>query len=228
MNWPMATNKQFALVSSGNRTILAEKQNKIKKDGQEIQIIANGQEGLDNREVIHAMLAHQKTKKGEVSISLPLNHFEVVNLAINKVPDEAIAKVIPYHLSKSLQESSSDFIYDWQITKRKKDSIAISVIIYPQKAYQQLNNSLGKYKLSCKRLEPDLYSAAIFLEHRQIINPKSVTIIMLVWRNSISIGVYNQGDFVLLRTIAISQPNSPFPSMSSDQSQSDPNQKQII
>ncbi|MDA3971173.1 MAG: hypothetical protein PF442_07460 [Desulfobulbaceae bacterium] len=218
MSWRGKGKKTYALVGSMHKTLFAEQRVAGSINPEFLDVISSVQEGIDAEGAVSRLLANRRMSQGEVCISLSLHQFEIVNLSINTIPDEAVGKVIPFHLSKSLAGSIDDFIYDWQITKYGKSRLAISVILFPRAAQMRLCQELQKYKLTCKTLEPDIYSAAIFLEQSRRIAPEDVSIVVIVWNKSISVGVYAQEKFAVIRPIILHQPDEPFPVPGQDSS----------
>lgn len=224
MSWRGKGKKTYALVGSMHKTLFAEQRVAGAINPEFLDVISSVQQGIDAEGAVSRLLANRRMSQGDVCISLSLQQFEIVNLSINTIPDEAVGKVIPFHLSKSLAGSIDDFIYDWQITKHGKSRLAISVILFPRAAYLRLCQELQKYKLTCKTLEPDIYSAAIFLEQSRRIGPEDVSVVVIVWSNSISVGVYAQEKFAMIRPIILQQPDEPYPVPGQDKSSIDDKQ----
>ncbi len=206
--------RRYALVGLNYKTAFSERVDGGGYPHTPIKILSSVQQGIDEITIVQDLLTGSCPLKGEVYISLSLDHFEVINLSINKIPDETVGKVLPFHLEKALDEPIDDFIYDWQITKHKRDSLAVSVILFPRAAYERICHDFKEYKLECKVLEPDVYSATVYLEQNKRLGEMDVRIVMLVYGSSISIAVYEKGKFAMIRPITLSQPDEPFDSVS--------------
>ncbi len=223
---PFFKKKQYALTGDSNWSMIGEKI--IGPTGQlSLQTLSWAKNSLDSEETVHHLLAGGNFKKSEVSITLPLNFFETVALTINKIPDEAVGRVLPYHLSKNFEEDLGDFIYDWLITKRQKETLQITVFLFPKKAFTTINNILTHYKLSCISLEPDIFAVTAYLEKSQRLAQDEATLCAMLWANSMSIMVYDNETLPLARNIDLTQPgnlplDTPQPEIAPAETQSTP------
>lgn len=206
MQWQFTKNTtRYALVGDHSRALLAAKS--MSPTGVPgVTPLGWSDRPLSKAKSIHQMMANISHQGGDVFISLPLDHFEILNLSINRVPREVIDKILPYHIEKVFDEPLSDFIYDWQVVKELKDSLQLNVFLFPAKMFQELRSSLGHYKLTPATLEPDIFSACAFLESRHLLQPDESAIIALLWPKSISIAIWDNENLVLARNIQLPKP----------------------
>ena len=207
MVWPGLKKKQYALTGATDCAIFGEK-NRGATGQLSLQALAWANNSIDDMATLRQLLTGAATHAGEVAVSLPLNFFETVTLSINKIPDEAVGRVLPFHLAKNFDEPLDDFIYDWFITKRQKENLQITVFLFPKKAFISLSRTLASYKLNCTALEPDIFSATAYLETTQRLADDRATLIVLLWHNSLSVMVYDKGDIKLARNLSIDQPDN--------------------
>ncbi len=206
MQWPFTKNTtRYALVGDRKRALLAAK-NPSPTGAAAATPLGWADSSLVEAKSIHQLMANISSPKGEVAISLPLEQFEILTLSINKVPREVVAKILPFHVGKVLDEPLSDFIYDWQIVKEQKDALQINVFLFPAKAFSDLRTILGHYKLTPSSLEPDVFSACAYLESQTQLPGDEATMIVLLWPQSISIAIYDNGTLVLNRNVLAKMP----------------------
>ncbi len=206
MQWPFTKNtNRYALVGDRSRALLAVK-NQGATGISTATPLGWADSPLSEAKSVHQVMANLSNPKGDVAISLPLDQFEILNFAVNKVPREVVAKILPYHISKVMDEPLSNFIYDWQIVKELKDSLQINVFLFPAKMFQELRNNLGHYKLRPTTLEPDVFSACAYLESRNLIQGEEATMIALLWPKSISIAIHDKENMVLTRNVRLKRP----------------------
>lgn len=155
---------------------------------------------------IHQLMASVTNPRGNVAISLPLDQFEVLNLTINKVPREVVAKILPYHINKIIETPLADFIYDWQVSKELKDSLQLNVFLFPAQIFQEMRSTLNHYRLNPVALEPDVFSACAFLESRRRLPHNGASLIVLLWPASVSIAIYDNKDLSLTRDVNLKRP----------------------
>ena len=149
--------------------------------------------------------------KGDVSIVLPLEYFEVVSINVPKMPDESVGKIIPYHLAKVLDKPVSHFIYDWQITHRLKENLKITIYLYPAVEFERIRTELNKHQLEVTHFEPDVFSALSYLDQQKRLPAHEPVMCVLLWKNSISLAVFNKNLVAMVRTIMINQPTGETP-----------------
>ena len=211
MPWPFAQNtNRYALVGHRSRAFLALK-SQSPTGASAATPLGWSDLSLSEAKSIHQVMANVSHPGGHVFISLPLDHFEILSLSINKVPREVVGKILPYHIAKVLDEPLSEFIYDWQVVKELKDSLQLNVFLFPAKMYNDLRNTLGHYKLEPTSLEPDVFSACAFLESSNQLQPDEATMVALLWPKSISIAIYDKESLVLTRNVQLKKPDLDLP-----------------
>ncbi|MBU0681195.1 MAG: hypothetical protein KKD73_07220 [Proteobacteria bacterium] len=222
MQWSFTKkNNRYALVGDRSRSLLAVK-NQSPTGATSATPLGWADCSLSETKSVHQVMTNLSNPKGDVAISLPLDQFEVLTLSVNKVPREVVAKILPYHISKVLDQPLSEFIYDWLIVKELKDSLQINVFLFPAKMFQELRNTLGHYKLNPSTLEPDVFSVCAYLESRSDLQADEATLIALCWPQSISIAIYDKGNLILTRTVQLQRPEQP-QSDQQDQDDQEPN-----
>lgn len=144
--------------------------------------------------------------RGSLAVVLPLHFFETVSVSLPAIPDGAIAQALPYQLAKLVPLPISDYIYDWQITERLRDSLQLMVYLYPAKDFEKIKASLPSGRLEIKYLEADVFAACALLEKEQRLSADHASLIILIWQNHISLAVYDHNRLALVRTIKVAQP----------------------
>lgn len=206
MQWPFSKQTtSYALVGDRSRALLAAK-NPSPTGTTAATPLGWSDSPLSETKSVHQVMANIANPKGDVAISLPLDQFELLSIAVNKVPREVVDKILPYHIAKVLDEPLEHFIYDWQIAKERKDSLQLNVFLFPAKMFQELRSTLGHYKLNPTTLEPDVFSACAFLESRHLLQADEATMIALLWPKSISIAIYDNENLILTRTVQLRKP----------------------
>ena len=119
-----------------------------------------------------------------------------------------MGRVLPYHLAKNFDHDLTNFLYDWIITKRQKETLQITVFLFPLKAFETITGILNHHKLSCTTLEPDIFSVTAYLETCQRLPQNEATLCAILWSNSMSIMVYDNTNIMLTRNINLSQPSN--------------------
>jgi Tfp pilus assembly PilM family ATPase len=207
MQWPFTkNNSRYGLAGDLSRALLTAK-NQSPTGTTTATPLGWADCPLSEAKSVHQVMINLTNSSGDVAISLPLDQFEVLPLAVNKVPKEVIAKILPYHIAKVLDEPLSDFIYDWQVVKELKDSLQLNVFLFPAKMFQKLRTTLGHYNLSLTTLEPDVFSACAYLEARNNFQADQATMIALLWPQSISIAIYDKETVVLTRNVKLGKPH---------------------
>lgn len=144
--------------------------------------------------------------RGSLAVVLPLHFFETVSVSLPAIPDGAIAQALPYQLAKLVPLPIGDYIYDWQITERLRDSLQLMVYLYPAKDFEKIKASLPSGRLEIKYLEADVFAACALLEKEQRLSSDHASLIILIWQNHISLAVYDYNRLALVRTIQVAQP----------------------
>ncbi len=202
--------RNYLALTGDCRSTFLTRLKKNKNYPPKLDVLARADSSLDNDVTLPRLLAGASGLKGDVVLSLPLNSFEVLILTIPKIPDEAVAKTLPYHLAKNLDCPLSDFIYDWQITRRHRETLHISVYLYPAAAFHRFNQELTRRNLPVKYFEADVFSAFSYLEQQRRLSANDAVVCVLIWTNSISIAICENQTVVLSRIVQLQQPESSF------------------
>ena len=206
----LLTKENYLALTGDCQTTYLTRLNKTKSHLPKLDVLAMTAGSLDVDVTLPRLLAGASGARGNVALSLPLSCFEVLILTIPKIPDEAVAKTLPYHLAKNLDCPLSDFIYDWQITRRHQETLHISVYLYPAAAFHRFNQELTRHNLPIKFFEADVFSAFSYLEQQRRLSTNDAVVCVLIWANSISFAVYENQTIVLSRTVQLLQPESSF------------------
>jgi|GEM_PF-5137203 len=153
-------------------------------------------------------------RRGTLAVSLPLNLFETVTLNLPLSNEEAIGRVLPFHLGKTLDRPLNNFVYDWQVVKRQKDSVRIAVFLLPAVIERGIAQALAGARLKISHLEPEIFSAFAFLAKKARLNPARTSLLVMIHRNFISQGVYESGMLRLVRVVKLATPDTPFEEIS--------------
>ncbi|HCC54775.1 MAG TPA: hypothetical protein DEQ20_07620 [Desulfobulbaceae bacterium] len=145
--------------------------------------------------------------RGNLAVVLPLHFFETVSVSLPAIPDGAIAQALPYQLAKLLPRPISDYIYDWQVTERLRDSLQLTVYLYNAKDFEKIKASLPSGRIEVKYLEADIFAACALLEKEQRLSTDHASLIVLIWQDNISLAVYDHNRLALVRTIQVTQPS---------------------
>ncbi len=149
-------------------------------------------------------------RRGALSASLPLNLFETVTLNLPLSNEEAIARVLPFYLGKTIDRPLNDFVYDWQVVKRQKDSVRIAVFLLPALIERGLKTALTGAGVKLVNIEPGVFSAFAFLGTMGRLPPGKTVLTAIVYNNFISQGVYEAGVLRLVRVVKLATPDAPF------------------
>lgn len=142
---------------------------------------------------------------GEVAIAFPLHLFEVLNLSLPLLPEHAIARTIPYHISKAIDKPLSKYIYDWQITKRLKDQMQIAVYLFPADIYNRLQKQFSNHHLAVMFFEADAFAAFSYLDLLGIINNNEAALCTIIWPGGLTLGVCEAGKVRLARSVDLNE-----------------------
>ncbi|HFQ82038.1 MAG TPA: hypothetical protein ENK33_11810 [Desulfobacterales bacterium] len=141
------------------------------------------------------------TSAGEVSIAFPLHLFEVLSLSLPLLPEHAVARTLPYHIGKAIDKPLSKYIYDWQINKRLKDKMQITVYLFPADLYNRLQKQFSDYHLDVTFFEADAFSAFAYLDLLGIINNNEAALCTIIWPGGLTLGVCEKGKIRLARSV---------------------------
>ncbi|MEA3547032.1 MAG: hypothetical protein U9R66_05150 [Thermodesulfobacteriota bacterium] len=215
---------RYGLIGDDHTTYLTTVRHSVGQPPS-LEILAITASGLEDEVTLPRLLAAAPGIKGEVSLVPPLERFKNLSLNIPKIPDETVGKTLPYHLAKNLDQPLSDYIYDWQIVQHQKDSLLIGVYLYPQETFEKIKEELGRNHLELKYLEPAIFPAFAYLEQEHLLPETDTLMSALIWYDSVTFGVYENGMISLTRTLNIKQPESAFQTTLTDSDFSINNQK---
>ena len=158
--------------------------------------------------VLSRLIMQASPAAGKVSIALPLQFFEIVNLTLPMLPEEAVGKTLPYHLAKIVDKPLSDYIFDWQIIKRLKDKLQVVVYLFPAKNYTAMQQEFKKNQLEAAFFEPDVFAAFAYLNRNGQLTDNESVMCVIVWPDSLSLAVCEAGRLKLTRTVDLLQPKN--------------------
>ncbi len=201
MNFLFRTKKQYVYCGDTNSSMLAE----IVKAGDgklSFGKIAM-EEGLPtDTEVLRRLVSQiSPTSAGEVAIAFPLHLFEVLSLSLPLLPEHAIARTLPYHIAKAIDKPLSKYIYDWQINKRLKDQMQITVYLFPADIYNRIQKQFSDHHLEVMFFEADAFSAFAYLDMIGIINKSEAALCTVIWPGGLTLGVCEAGKIRLARSV---------------------------
>ena len=215
--------RSFAISGTLEQTILSEISLRTSASKPAVQIIASVEGSPDQETTIHRLLSSLPNIEGNVSVALPLHFFEIVMVSLPVMPKGAISKALPYHLAKIIDKPLQDFIYDWLLTRQKKDTMEISVYLFPVVTSNTLFNELSKKKLKLIRLEPDVVAAFAYLTLTRRLPVDKTTICTLVWPTHSSHAIYENDQLQMVRSVAFNQPDTPYRAKQEDTADPPPN-----
>ncbi|HIJ91729.1 MAG: hypothetical protein OEV91_06685 [Desulfobulbaceae bacterium] len=157
---------------------------------------------------LRRLLSQASPTVGKVAMVLPLQFFEIVNLSLPMLPEEAVGRTLPYHLSKAVDKPLSDYIYDWQITKRQKEQMQVVVYLFSAGKYRILAEEFRKHQLETVFFEADVFAAFAFLDLAGKLEAEAATLCVIVWPDSLSLAVCEDGRVELARTVDLPRPES--------------------
>jgi len=206
MKLPFSSKKYFALTGDSETTMLAEI-SKSSSGTAQLHILAKTDSAITEDVTIPRLLAGAGNIHGLVSMSLPLAFFEVITTSIPVMPDGAVGKALPYHLAKALHRPLNEFIYDWQVTGRFKDRLQITVYLFPAGLFHKIRREFTRKQIEISFFEPDVFAAYSFLFQEKMLLPNEACLCVLLWQDSVSLGVYEKGKLPLIRTVKAVQPS---------------------
>ncbi|MBU0485843.1 MAG: hypothetical protein KKB30_15170 [Proteobacteria bacterium] len=211
MNLSFRKKRYFALAGNSRSTILAEVIRMSSPGNPALHVLAKTEGTMDKQVTLNRLLSSAATDiHGQISIVLPLNFFEIVTVSIPMINEEAVAKALPYHLSKMIHKPLAEFIYDWQITRRQKEYIEATVYLFPAKTFAMIRRELGSKQLDVKFMEADVFAAFGYMALNNKLQEKDITLCTIIWTNSLSMAVYESGQLKLVRTVKISKPKGEY------------------
>jgi hypothetical protein len=208
MIWPYRKKRHFALTGDSGQTALTEVQ-RSQTGIPSLRLLALVKGSIHEEVTIRRLLAAvTESMRGQVSLALPLGFFEIVSISLPAMPEMAVGKALPYHLAKAVDRPLHDFLYDWQITKTQKDKLQVTVYLFPAKTFFYLRRELARRQLEVRYFETDVFAAFAYLAREGRLKPAETTMAALIWPRQVSLAVYEQGNLMLVRTVALQQPRN--------------------
>ncbi len=152
------------------------------------------------------LFASTGSKKARVALVLPLSSFEIVSVTVPAVNREAVARLLPYNLSKVLRSPVTDYVYDWQVVQTFADRLELTVYLYPLVMFRKLQQDLQARQKEIAWFEADVFSACSYLEQSGLVQGDGAVLCILVWQGSISMAVYEQGRISMARSVDLPLP----------------------
>ncbi len=205
MALPLLNKRLFTLASSDNACFLGEV-TRSSVGTAALTIHARTDTPITSEVAAPRLLSTLNNLRGEVSLAVPLHFLEIVTIALPAMPDGAVGKALPYHLAKAVNRPLSDFIYDWQIVERHRDRLQVTVYLFPAAQFQVLRSEFARKHLDIKYLEADVFAAFSLLARENRLRPDTATLCALIWKNSLSLAVYEKSLLTLVRTVSATQP----------------------
>ncbi len=201
MSFLFRTKKQYVYCGDTRNSMLAEV---VKAgDGKLSFGKVAMEDGLPtDAEVLRRLILQvSPTSAGEVAIAFPLHLFEVLSLSLPLLPEHAIARTLPYHITKAIDKPLSKYIYDWQINKRSKDQMQIAVYLFPADIYNRIRKQFSDYHLEVMFFEADAFAAFSYLDLLGIINTSEAALCTIIWPGGLTLGVCETGKIRLARSV---------------------------
>ncbi len=206
MSFLFRTKKQYVYCGNTSSSMLAE----VAKDGDgqlSLDKIATEVGSPTDPKVLKRLIAQiSPSSASEVAIAFPLQLFEILSLSLPLIPDQTIARTLPYHIAKVIDKPLAEYIYDWQIDKRLKDQMQISVYLFPAAIYNTIQKEFSDNRLKVMFFEADAFAAFAYLDLAEIINDNEATLCVLIWPESLTLGVCEAGKIKLARNINLIKP----------------------
>lgn len=181
----LSLEKKYALCETETSAILADVKS-AKKGQKKVVVHSTVQKDSEKLPEIASLFADTGKHKAKVALVLPLKQFELVSVSVPPVATEAIAKLLPYSLSKILDTPVTDYIYDWQIAQKFKDRYELTVFLYPKKTFSKYQSDLLSKRKEITWFEPDVYAGCAYLQNNEACSDDSAYLFVLAWKNSVS------------------------------------------
>ncbi len=207
MSFLFRSKKQYVYCGDTNNSMLAE----IVKTGDGKSAFGKiaMEDGLPtDAEVLRRLILQISPTPagGEVVITFPLHLFEVLSLSLPLLPEHAVARTLPYHITKAIDKPLSKYIYDWQINKRLKDQMQIAVYLFPADIYNRIQKQFSDHHLKVMFFEADAFSVFAYLDLLGIINKSEAALCTVIWPGGLTLGVCEAGKIRLARSVDLIKP----------------------
>jgi Tfp pilus assembly PilM family ATPase len=211
MKWPFRKHNHYALTGDTRGSLLAQLTSD--KQGQTVLNIVSSTSGLpiNNETNLNRLLSSvPQNLQGKVAVSLPLHFFETITLTLPAMPVEAVGQALPYHLAKAVRLPLREYLYDWQITSRTQEKIQLTVYLFPAQTFNLMRRELSRKQLEITYLDCDIFAAFAFLAARERLTTSNATLCLLLWPDSVSIGIYENKIITLARSFSLDLPQEDF------------------
>lgn len=211
MKWPAKQKRIFALTGDTNGALLTELIS-VPQRRPRLKVISRAEgSAILNKDNLKQLLGQAaKALDGRLAIALPLGFFEIVNLTLPVMPRETVGQALPYHLTKNIGQPLSEYVYDWQITRHDKERLRITAYLFPAATFKRVQAELEKKGLELAFLESDAFAAFAFLDLQERLKSGGAALCVLIWKNSISLAIYENRVLSLVRSVALNQPDTPY------------------
>lgn len=203
--WLPDKKTRYALCASETEALLAEV--RVGKKGTcAVQTLSSASRGQGDEIAVNRLFAGTGREKAQVALVLPLSSFKIVSVTVPSVNREAVAKLLPYSLSKILDVPVTDYIYDWQVVQTFAERQELTVYLYPLATFRKLQQDLSGRQKELTWFEADVFSACSYLELSGLTPGGGAALCLLVWQGSISMAVYEQERITLVRSVDLRIP----------------------
>jgi hypothetical protein len=203
--WLPDKETKYALCASETEALLAEV-HVARKGAYSVRSLASASRDKGDEIAVNRLFASTGRKKARVALVLPLSSFEIVSVTVPSVNREAVARLLPYNLSKVLDVPVTDYIYDWQVMQTFAERQELTVYLYPVAIFKRLQQDLQGRQKEITWFEADVFSACSFLELNGLTQGDDSLLCVLVWQGSISMAVYEQGRIIMARSVDLHLP----------------------
>ena len=209
ISWMAQNKKRYALCASETEALLAEVHSG-KKGPCSVRSLSSSSRVHGDEIAVNRLLAGTARKQAQVALVFPLSSFEIVSVTVPAVNRQAVAKLLPYRLSKILDNPLTSYIYDWQVVQSFSERQELTVYLYPVAMFKKLQQDLYRRQAELLWFEADVFSACSYLELSNVIQEGETILCILVWKSSISMAVYEQGRITLVRSVDLQFPLEPY------------------
>ena len=209
ISWRPDKKTKYVLCASETEALLAE----VcvgKKGVRSVRSLSSASRGQGDEIAVNRLFASTGREKAKVALVLPLSSFEIVSVTVPAVNREAVARLLPYNLSKILDAPVTDYIYDWQVVQSFSERLELTVFLYPVAIFKRLQQELQGRQKEIAWFEADVFSACSYLELSGLTQGEGAILCVLVWQGSISMAVYESQRITLVRSVDLPFPVEPY------------------
>jgi hypothetical protein len=207
--WLSDKEAKYALCASETEALLAEVTGG-KKEAFSVRNISTALRDKGDEIAVKRLFASTGRKKAKVALVLPLSSFEIVSVTVPAVNLEAVARLLPYNLSKVLASPVNDYIYDWQVVQTFAERQELTVYLYSVAMFNKLQQDLQERQKEITWFEADVFSACSYLELCGLGEGDGAVLCVLIWQGSISIAVYELGRISMARSVDLCLPDESY------------------